>query len=248
MSARPTRRRNDVVDLLELTLPEVADNLALDEALLLQAEAGEHGEVLRLWEWPWPAVVLGSGCKLAEDVDVDACRADGVPVLRRSSGGGTVLLGTGCLCFTLVLSLGRDEALTQIRPSYCWILERVVGALAVAGVEQAGISDLALAGRKFSGNAQQRKRHHLLHHGTILYGMDLTLVGRYLRVPARQPEYRDNRAHEAFVRNLDLARDELAARLRAAWAAHHARAAWPGDLVRRLVEEKYGRGEWTERR
>src|SRR4051794_35022284 len=88
---------------LDLTLPGAAENLALDEALLLEAEAGRAGEVLRVWEWPRPAVVLGSGCRLAEDVDEEACRRDGVPVLRRASGGGTVLLGPGSLCFGLVL-------------------------------------------------------------------------------------------------------------------------------------------------
>jgi lipoate-protein ligase A len=71
---------------LGLTLPTPEENLALDEALLVAAEAG-GGEVLRVWEWPRPAVVLGSGGKLTEEVDVSACRADGVPVLRRSSGG-----------------------------------------------------------------------------------------------------------------------------------------------------------------
>jgi lipoate-protein ligase A len=236
------------VDLLERTLPAAADNLALDEALLLEAEAGAAGEVLRLWEWPAPAVVLGSGCKLAEDVDTEACRADGVPVLRRSSGGGTVLLGAGCLCYSVVLAFGRDEALTEIRASYGWILGRVTAALGIPGVEQAGISDLALAGRKFSGNAQQRKRHHLLHHGTILYNMDLTLVSRYLREPARQPEYRGQRGHEAFVCNLGLQRDDLATRLRDAWSAHSPRRSWPEEMVQSLVEDKYGRREWSERR
>ena len=88
---------------LDLTLSRLADNLALDEALLLEAEAGRGGEVLRVWEWPQPAVILGSGSRLAEDVDETACHTDGVPILRRSSGGGTVLLGTGCLCYSLVL-------------------------------------------------------------------------------------------------------------------------------------------------
>src|SRR5947208_11415629 len=93
--------------LLDLTLPSAAANLALDEALLLEAEAGRGGEVLRLWEWPAPAVVLGSACVLRDDVDEDACAAGGVPILRRSSGGGTVLLGSGCLCFSLVLAMER---------------------------------------------------------------------------------------------------------------------------------------------
>src|SRR5437667_5341974 len=87
---------------LDLTLPTAAENLALDEALLLEAEAGRGGEVLRLWEWSRYAVVLGAGCRLAE-VDEAACAADAVPILRRASGGGTVLLGPGCLCYTLVL-------------------------------------------------------------------------------------------------------------------------------------------------
>src|SRR4051812_9007384 len=100
---------------LDLTLGSAAENLALDEALLVRAEDGGP-EVLRLWEWPAPAVVLGSGCKLAEDVDEAACGEDGVPILRRSSGGGTVLLGAGCLCFSVVLSYERNFALTEIRP------------------------------------------------------------------------------------------------------------------------------------
>src|SRR6266516_1021545 len=149
------------MQFLDLTLPSAVANLALDEALLLEAEAGHGGEVLRLWEWPSAAVVLGSGGVLREDVDEDACAADGVPVLRRSSGGGTVLLGRGCLLFSLVLAMDRSPALAAVRPSYGYILERLGEALAdiVPGLGQAGISDLAAGGRKFSGNAQQRKRN-----------------------------------------------------------------------------------------
>ena len=53
------------MQLLDLTLPTLADNLALDEALLLQAEAGGP-EALRFWEWPSYAVVIGAGGKWAE--------------------------------------------------------------------------------------------------------------------------------------------------------------------------------------
>src|SRR5579885_3444321 len=103
---------------LDLTLPSPAENLALDEALLLAADSGDGGECLRFWEWPTPAVVLGSGARLADDVDEPACSADSVPILRRSSGGGTVLLNRGCLLYTLVLSYERDPALADIRQSY----------------------------------------------------------------------------------------------------------------------------------
>jgi lipoate-protein ligase A len=232
---------------LDRTLPSAAENLALDEALLLEAEAGRGGEVLRVWEWPELAVVLGSGCRLAEDVDESACAADGVPVLRRSSGGGTVLLGPGCLLYTLVLDQERDPALTQIQSSYRHILGRVAAALG-SEVEQEGISDLALGGRKFSGNAQQRKRRHLLHHGTLLYAFDLGRVGRYLRPPPRQPEYRAGRPHADFLLNLPLPAEELKRRLRTVWGADTETDTWPADEVRRLVVEKYDSAAWARRR
>jgi lipoate-protein ligase A len=97
---------------LDVTLPTLAENLALDEALVLDAEAGGP-EVLRLWRWPQLAVVLGAGGRLADDVDEAACLADGVSIMRRSSGGGTVLLGPGCLLFGLILRFDRDPTLAD---------------------------------------------------------------------------------------------------------------------------------------
>jgi lipoate-protein ligase A len=176
-----------------------------------------------------------------------ACAADGVPVLRRASGGGTVLLGPGCLLYTLVLDQEREPALTQIQPSYRHILGRVAAALGGEATPE-GISDLALGGRKFSGNAQQRKRRHLLHHGTLLYAFDLGRVGRYLRPPPRPPEYRAGRTHAEFLLNLPLSAPELKRRLRAAWEAGAEPASWPEAEVRRLVTEKYASPEWTRRR
>jgi lipoate-protein ligase A len=235
---------------LDLTLPTIAENLALDEALLLEAEAGRGGEVLRFWEWPTPAVILGAGCRLADDVDAAACQVDGVPILRRSSGGGTVLLGSGCLLYSIMLAYERSLLLREVRSSYCYILGQLRDALAdlLPGVSCAGTSDLAAGGLKFSGNAQQRKRDHLLHHGTLLFDLDVKSVGRYLRHPARQPDYRAGRDHATFLRNLPCAAHELRRRLGRAWEASGTNEAWPADTVRQLVAEKYGREEWNRRR
>jgi lipoate-protein ligase A len=236
--------------LLELTLPSPAENLALDEALLLDAEDGAAGEVLRVWEFPRPVVVLGAGCRLRENVNEETCHADAVPILRRASGGGTVLWGHGCLLFSLVLRCDRSPELTQIMSSYRHILGRIAAALAADGVqaEQAGTSDLAIAGRKFSGNAQQRKRSHFLHHGTLLYGFDLAQVGRYLLPPPRQPEYRDGRAHTDFLCNLPIGRDDLKRRLRDLWRADRTVDSWLEDRVVQLVRDKYSTEAWIRRR
>ena len=234
----------------DLTLPTAAANLALDEALLLEAEDGLAGEVLRFWEWTEPAVVLGAGGQIAADVDESACAADGVPTLRRASGGGTVLLGRGCLLFSLILAYERDSALRDVNSSYRYILARMAAALRpfAEHLEHAGTSDLAVGGLKLSGNAQQRKRHYLLHHGSILYSFDHSLMSRYLRMPDKQPNYRGNRSHEAFVANLPADRETLERLIRAEWNAKERLVTWPEARTRELVRDKYGTQEWTLRR
>ncbi len=233
---------------LDQTLGTLAENLALDEALLLAAEAGA-GEVLRLWEFPRPAVVVGAGGRLADEVNEPACRRAGIPVGRRSSGGGTVLLGPGCLLFTLVLDYRRDPALEAIAGSYAYILGRLAGSLAdlVPGIEPAGTSDLAVGGHKCSGNAQHRKRGHLLHHGSLLYAFDVQAVDAFLPMPPRQPAYRRGRGHAAFLANLHTDRQTLSLRLCHAWGATPMNRPWPAGEVQRLVHEKYSAAAWVRR-
>lgn len=234
---------------LDLTLPTLAENLALDEALLLDAEAGGP-EVLRLWRWPTHAVVLGAGGRLADDVDEPACAADHIPIARRSSGGGTVLLGDGCLLFSLVLSFDRDLALTDLHASYRYILGRIARGLEphTGPIALQGHSDLTLGDRKFSGNAQQRKRTHLLHHGTLLYAFDFGPVSRYLKPPPRQPEYRRGRDHAAFLTNLPAPHGALEQVLREAFRANEVLAAWPAERVKELALLKYSCDDWIRRR
>jgi lipoate-protein ligase A len=148
------------------------------------------------------------------------------------------------------LSYDRAPELGDIRTSYAYILARIRDAHAGVSAEIAcaGTSDVACAGRKFSGNSQQRKRRHLLHHGTILYGFDLTLVGRYLRMPLRRPDYRKDRQHVNFLTNLPVEPAEIRRRLRGAWHAKTELPALPQDSMQQLAAEKYSREEWVRRR
>lgn len=229
---------------LDLTLPTAAENVALDEALLLAAEAGGGGEVLRTWECPEYAVVLGAGGSVEIDVEVEACAADRIPVVRRASGGGTVVLGPGCLCVSVVLRLDRP-GLDTIPGTTAFVMGTLAG---VVGAELAGTGDLAVGGKKVAGSAQQRKRRFALYHVALLCGFDLSRVGRYLRTPERAPPYRAGRSHADFLTNLPLGAAELRERVRAAWATSGEYPHPPLDRAGELVAEKYGRDDWTRRR
>ena len=196
----------------DITLPTPQENILLDDVFLELAERSSAGspdpEVLRFWESPVYFVVLGKTSSLKEDVKIAEVRKDMVPVLRRSSGGGTVLQGKGCLNFTLILSKESTPALADLRKSYRIILEKVAGAFQDLGVAASfhPISDLAVGPeeRKFSGNAQRRARRFILHHGSILYDFDISKIEKYLSVPLSMPEYRRQRSHKDFVTNVDV--------------------------------------------
>lgn len=237
------------MQLLDLTLPTPAENLALDEALLEAAEAEQGGEVLRFWESPAPFVVLGYSNRAAAEVDMPACESAGVPVLRRASGGGTVVQGPGCLNYALVLSCER-AGLHSIPGANRAIMETNRAALQslLAGkVAVQGHTDLTHDGRKFSGNAQRRKRAFLLFHGTLLLNFDLPLISRLLRLPIQQPTYRQGREHAEFIGNTGLAAATVKAALASAWRASETTAEVPRAGLARLVAEKYAREEWNRR-
>jgi lipoate---protein ligase len=215
---------------LDLTLPTAAENLALDEALLEEAEAlGRPMETLRFWEADRPVVIIGRSSQLAREVRTDACRQLGIEVLRRVSGGAAVVAGPGCLMYALVLSYQRRPALRAIARAHQFVLSSMVAGLAhlVPGLRCRGTSDLTLGERKVSGNSMRARRQHLLYHGTLLYDFSLELIARCLTMPPRQPEYRQSRPHEEFVANLPVGATALRTALRTVWGAMEPCADWP---------------------
>ncbi len=233
---------------LQRTLETPAENLALDEALLDAAEADEiDAGVLRLWESPTYCVVLGRSSAAEVEVDLDACRKERVPVLRRSSGGGTILAGPGCLMYALVLSFRDYPQLQAIDQAHQFILGNLSRILTIneTTVTPIGTSDLAIRTaesapmQKFSGNAIRLKRKHILYHGTLLYDFDLQRIPRWLAAPTRTPAYRDERQHVEFVTNLDVEREALIQKLLEGWQADEPISAWPQQRTAELVKTKY---------
>jgi lipoate-protein ligase A len=192
----------------DLSFSDPGKDVLYDDALLACAEKEQGPEVLRFWESKDVFVVLGRTCDEDNDVRKDICRQDDVRVLRRSSGGGTVVQGPGCLNFSLVLRKDRHPDLASITRSYRYILEKALVALKDCGLDAAfrPICDLVVPDgeKKFSGNAQRRGRTHILHHGTILYAFDLSLIARYLHMPVQMPDYRRGRPHEDFITNVPV--------------------------------------------
>jgi lipoate---protein ligase len=240
------------MNLLDLTLNTAAENLALDEALLERADQSEQpAEVLRLWEPRSLMVVLGSSSRAADEVKLDECRQGSVPVLRRPSGGATIVTGPGCLMYAVVLSCELRPNLRSIERAHRFVLDTIAEPLQKKLIEldihRAGTSDLAISERKFSGNSLRCKRTHLLYHGTLLYKFPIDQIEKLLGMPSRQPDYRVGRRHGDFVTNLPLPARTLRESLIQAFQADDKLTDWPRELTAKLVTEKYSRDDWNFR-
>lgn len=234
--------------LCDLTLPTPEENLACDEALLDLCETATGGNILRFWEPSMYFVVLGYANAAAREANLDFCRQHTIPVLRRCSGGGTVLQGPGCLNYSLFLKIEESGPLQSISGTNEFILEQLARILApVLGtpVQREGQTDLAIRRLKFCGNAQRRRQRWLLFHGSFLLQLDMGMVQRTLPLPSKQPDYRMNRSHSDFLMNLNVPGEVIKSALAKRWEASEIFANVPFERIKKRVQEKYSRDEWN---
>ena len=238
------------MQFLDLTLPTPAENLACDEALLDLCQAGAATEILRIWQPTEHFLVLGYSNPIATEINLAQARQDGLPVLRRCTGGGAVLQGPGCLNYSLILRIPDTGPLTHISETNQFIMDKhrqLLAPLAGTGIATVcvqGHSDLTLGDLKFSGNAQRRRRRHLLFHGSFLVNLDVERVERLLPLPSREPTYRHHRPHKDFLVNLGVAGAKIQAALRQGWQADEIFHALPAEKVTALARKQYLADDW----
>jgi lipoate---protein ligase len=243
------------MQILDLTLPTPAENLAADEVLLDLCEAGQRDEMLLFWGSRETFVVVGYANKVATEVNVAACAAKNIPIFRRCSGGGTVVQMPGGLNYSLILQIIENGPMQSISSANKFIMEKNRAAIETifkseignrkSEILVRGHTDLCLGDLKFAGNSQRRRKHFLLFHGTLLLNCDLALVGELLPMPSLQPDYRACRAHEQFVTNLNLPAEKVKAALAKEWNAYEELRNPPLQEIFKLAHEKYSTREWN---
>lgn len=247
---------------------EPARVLAWSEARV--DDDGESGPALALWLPRGVSVALGLAQKTDLELDCEAVRRDGIGLVRRQSGGGAVLLYPGVLCWEAWASFEAIESgagSSGIRETYRFLSGPVMEGLRRMGLEpfQAGICDISVPGEgggealKLAGTAQLRRRRKALVHGSLLVDADVGLLGRYLKMPSQQPEYRIGRSHRDFCVTVaealggGWAKGDLLSRVARRIREATAEAGWretspPSELdpaALELFRGKYANGEWN---
>ena len=151
-------------------------NLALDEFAMRHINTDE--DFFLLWRNA-PAVIIGKNQNTVEEINQDFIDKNGVKVARRVSGGGAVYHDLGNLNFTFIINVddpGKVDYKKYVQP--------IIDALASMGVtaEASGRNDILIDGLKISGNAQRVSNGKLMHHGTLLFDVNIENMVQALNV------------------------------------------------------------------
>jgi lipoate-protein ligase A len=254
-----------------LLMTEPADgatNMAIDEALFRGRQAGTSPPTLRFFAWDPPTVSLGYGQPLDDHVAVETCRALGVGLVRRPTGGSAIYHDGPERELTYSVVASQDDVGTSdLLETYRWIGGALLRGLQALGAPaemvavpdgqgatpafcfaRTGRYELEVGGRKIVGSAQRRQGGAFLQHGSVLLGVD------EVRLRALFPRTRDPLSTMTTldaVLGRRLTWQECADALTAAFVAEHGLELDPGGLTRdeaeqveRLVTARYATDAW----
>jgi lipoate-protein ligase A len=176
------------IKLLKLKNTPIIDQLAMEEALLRTCDQNycviSHGTK--------PAIVMGISGKPELLIE----EQNPYPVIRRFSGGGTVLVDENTFFISLICNSLKDI------PSYPAHILKWTSALYAPLFQENQFNlkenDYALGNKKFGGNAQYIVKNRWLHHSSLLWDYNLEAM-QVLKIPERAPDYRQNRSHSDFL-------------------------------------------------
>ncbi len=224
-----------------------AYNLAVEEFLLTRVTSGD---LLMLWKSA-PTVVIGKFQNAYGEVSVGELERRGIGLVRRNSGGGTVYHDGGNLNFTMIADRGVNS------PDYERFLMPVVDALQSLGIPatMGDAFDIVVDGKKVSGNAQSVVKDRVMHHGTLLFDADLSVLSEVTGHASADVRSKAIPSKPSPVCNLrpylreDMTIDAFANRLKTALCGENADVRpfteEESREIERLHDTKYGTWAWN---
>ncbi|MCK1255967.1 lipoate--protein ligase [Streptococcus uberis] len=173
-----------------------AYNIAL-EAYAFRELLSED-EIFILWINE-PAIIIGKHQNTIQEINKEYIDAHGIHVARRLSGGGAVYHDLNNLNYTIISNKSEEGAF-----DFKTFSQPVIETLADLGVkaEFTGRNDLEINGKKFCGNAQAYYKGRMMHHGCLLFDVDMTVLGDALKVSKDKIESKGIKSVRARVTNI----------------------------------------------
>lgn len=171
----------------------------------------EHQDdfTVKVWRPEQTCLVLGQSNHPETSLIVDSVVKDQIPVYKRPSGGETVILTKNMLVISVAF---RVPTLQNPKPYFVRINNGIISALekqGVTGLNQKGISDIAIFDKKILGSSIYRTTQKMFYHAVLNISENIDTISRYISHPTKEPDYRQGRSHKEFVTSLQEAGYEV---------------------------------------
>lgn len=185
------------ISLIELKQVPIFEQLQLEEALL----KGSEKSFCLLNCGVKDAIVMGISSKPEHLIDLEEAKRQQIPIIRRFSGGGTVVVDENTLFITFIFSKDLLKISPFPEPILKWSAEVYEKCWQIPGFSLRE-NDYCINHLKCGGNAQYIRKNRWLHHTSFLWDYSREKM-KCLRLPEKRPKYRLNRSHEEFLVKLN---------------------------------------------
>ena len=228
-----------------------AYNVALEAYAFRELLAEDELFILWINE---PTIVIGKHQNAIEEINKTYTDEHGIHVVRRLSGGGAVYHDLNNLNYTIISNKSQEGAF-----DFRTFSQPVIETLADLGVTATftGRNDLEIDGKKFCGNAQAYYKGRMMHHGCLLFDVDMTVLGNALQVSKDKIESKGVKSVRARVTNiLDELPKKMTVEAFSNQLLNKMKESYPDmteyvfsddDLknIRALADQQFGTWDWT---
>lgn len=221
---------------------------AADEVLLLLRDQQLIPNTIHFYRRNQPTISIGRSRKIKVDTHLQFCKTHHIPIIRRTTGGGTIYTDPGCLIYTLVFNHDKLQS-TMIFQQIC---QRIINCLKKYQINPTykPPNDILVKGKKISGSAQRRKQNAILLHGTLLINTDLNMMNQAL---THSPVKSITTLYQETTKEISIERlkqDLLSEFSQYLETSIEPASFTPNELeqIQELIEQRYTKKEWNHAR
>ena len=156
-------------------------------------------EIFMLWQNE-PSVIVGKFGNIDYEIDVDFARLNNIKIVRRKSGGGSVYHDLGNVNYSFILRDCKKFTLEY----FAKIIIEILDKIGINSRLEFSHNDIKADGQKISGMAQYHHEGIILHHGTLLFDSDLSIIPKVLKHSGKVANIRPLLKHDMNVKEFIL--------------------------------------------
>jgi len=166
-------------------------NMAKDKAILIACSEGKAPATLRVYGWKRPTLSIGYSQDISKYIDLESCKKNNIPVVRRFTGG-RALLHQYELTYSVIAPIPHKLFPGSLRGAFEKISRAILESLKIGGIMGAEVAgkknsilgsesrrspacfsmvnhcEITVEGKKLIGSAQRRLRSAFLQHGSLI--------------------------------------------------------------------------------